>query len=329
MPGSITSNQWTHDQWLSTYAVNFAGAFPRKKRFGSFLCPIVPVTITDGKYDYHDPGDLLQVVNTSRPRGRESNKVHSTVIKKSYTCQSQGLSFDIDDDDLTRMRGSGEETQYKQAKVEELIVKGLLSYDARVLEMLSSVEATTSITNLTSGTAMNNIGSWGTTTVDPFDQLKALRLWFKARAVTHFNKMCFGAYAWEKMANNPLMRDHVRYNSFDELTPEMLLSALRMSDVMSPDDILIVDDSYNAALPGGGMDAKVISGNDVWLFYSKDTPDRYDTSFAKCFNTGGIDYVEKVQSIYVPHEHREVTDVCWMDDMVVASPLSGIRLTIV
>lgn len=328
MAGSITSNQWTHDVWLSTYAVNFASAINRKKRFGSFLCPIVPVTITDGKYDYHDPSDLLQIVDTERPRARESNKVHSTVIKKSYTCQSRGLSFDIDDDDMRRMRGTGEETQYKQSKIEELIVKGLLSYDARVHTMLSAVAPTTSITNLADGTAMPNIGKWGTTTVDPFEQLKALRLWFKSRAITSINKACFGIYAWERMANNPLMRAHVRYNSFDELTPQLLLSALHLEGEMSPDDILIVDDSYNAALPGGGMDAKVFGGNDVWLFYSKDTPDRYDTSFAKCFNTGGENYVEKVQSMPVGHEHREVTDVCWMDDMVIASPLSGLRLTI-
>lgn len=323
------ANQWTHDEWLSNYAVDYSGAFNKSRRIGTFLCPIVPVTITDGKYDYHDPKENMTPADTSRGLGQASTRIHTTVEKRWYSCQSQGLAFEIDDDELARMRGTGEEMAYKQAKVENLINRGLLSYDKRVLDMLeATVTPTTAITNLENGNAIENIGQWSDGSVDPFEQLKALRLWFKARTGLTINKMAFGALAWEKTANNPLMRDHIRYNSIDELTEQLLLTGLRLDRDISPDNVLIVDDGYNAALPGGEMDPRLLAGNDVWLFYSQDTPSLYDPSFAKCFNTGGTSFVSQVQSILIPNLHVEASEVVWMDDPKVTAPLSGMRITV-
>lgn len=323
-----TANQWTHDEWLSDYAVNYSTAFNRQRRVGTFLCPIVPVSITDGKYDYHDPKEDMTPASTSRGLGQASTRIQTTVSKRHYSCQSQGLAFEIDEDELARMRGTGEETAYKQAKVENLINRGLLSYDKRVLDVLESVQATTAITHLETGNALEKIGQWSDGSVDPFEQLKALRLWFKARTGLTINKMGFGALAWERMANNPLMRDHIRYNSIDELTEELLLKGLRLDREMSPDNILIVDDGYNAALPGGEMDARLLAGNDIWLFYSQDTPSQYDPSFAKCFNTAGASFVNQVQSILIPDRHVEASEVVWMDDIQITAPLSGIRIRV-
>lgn len=323
------ANQWTHDEWLSNYAVNYSTVFNKSSRIGTFLCPIVPVTVTDSKYDYHDPKEQMTPLDTARGLAQPSTRIHTTVEKRWYSCQSQGLAFDIDDDELARLRGTGEETAYKQAKVENLINRGLISYDKRVLDMLeATVTPTTAITDLQTYNAMEDIGQWLSGAADPFVQLKALRLWFKARTGLSINKMAFGATAWEALANNPLMRDHIKYNSIDELTPELLLRGLRLDNDMSTDNVLVVEDGYNAALPGGEMDARLLMGNDVWLFYSQDTPSLYDPSFAKCFNTAGSGFVSQVQSILIPNNHVESSEVVWMDDIKVTAPLSGMRIKI-
>jgi hypothetical protein len=268
-----------------------------------FLAPVVPVSTSVGKYKEYTEKNRFFIPDTKRGIGGRATQISFSADDANYNCTPHALDYPVDV--LESMETMQLENMLKEG-ADAVAEIAALAHERDVI--------TAALGALGAGTDSNFVS----TSVDPVDVIDdaILTVLKNARYGSLMSVgVLFGATAWKRFKNSPLVRSRVFMGQKNPATSvsDQQASTLLLGEPEVKTSYMVYDTAAEGVTDAISflLDAKVI------VFARHANPTRRDPSFMKTFRLNGA-YM--VPGTYLRDDGRvEVAKYDWSEDVKVAN----------
>jgi hypothetical protein len=243
---------------LLTYSQGIAGDWAQKNPIANWLAPTVPVVTAKFNYKNYGSGNAFLAIDTRRSMGGSAARLTYTVLDATGVLAENSLETTIDDQE--RRENTESESQLEDIKAKDLTLT-ILNNDLKGL--FAFMKSNVSVTG--------GVGVWNNTAAnDPIAEIDAQRKVVLDATGVMLNRGFIDYTAWLLLKNNKQVLDRIKFTKLGAATLETVSILLA-----SPMEFQI----------GGGALYTDVGGstNNMFLFYSQDSPGQQDPSWIKTF----------------------------------------------
>lgn len=243
---------------LLTYSQGIVGDWAQKNKIAEWIAPTVPVVTEKFNYKNYGSGNAFLSIDTRRSMGGSAARLTYTVSDAWNVLLENSLETTIDD--IERRQNSESESILEQIKTKDLTLT-ILNNDLKGL--FAFMKANTSVTG--------GIGAYsGTSTNDPIADADNLMQTVADTTGVVLNRLFFDLKAWIITKNNPAVKAR--------------MPIVKIVNVSTDDFAGMLAKPVQIEVGGGALYTDVGgSTNNVFLFYSQDSPSQQDPSYIKTF----------------------------------------------
>ena len=272
-----------------------------------FLAPTVSVPIATFSFPNYAKRSGFQTPASARAIGGKSNSVQSDGDLTEVSLKPHGLNDFIDDHEKNQA-GTEFLPQLRQSRVDNLVSQ---ASNARFKETITIINET-----LNSPIASN----WGTSGVNPIEQIDGLLETVSNSTGFLMNNMMFSLTAWRIFRNNADVI--ARFPGMLQISvTEMQTTGFFINPNMK---MTVCDTVFDTKMNATSVKGNAIA-SDVYIFYKNEDNTYYDNSFAKTFRIGG----EVGATVRTSQkDHGELVLVDWTEAIFVNNAAVGKRLAV-
>lgn len=298
---------------LTTLTDYARGIFPdivaKQDPIVQWLAPFTPVSAATGKFKIYSDKNAFQAVNTSRAIGGPAKRLEFLATDGDYNCQPQALEIGIDDHE--RKATGGLESAIEEAKAKTLLTSAAVSHINDVVTALNAAraaDATPAWSVPASGNPVSDIDTQIQAIADDIGMMP-----------TH---VVFGLTAWRWFRNSNAVTARFPNAAAVNVSTEAGAGILLNPAIKIGVTTAIRDGNK----PGTTKATVNMLASNVWIFFSSESPNQYDASFAKTFVTAGSG-IDSVRKYRAESNRSDMLAIDWARDIRVTSSISARRLT--
>jgi hypothetical protein len=289
-----------------------------KNKLAQFIAPTVQVPAMAGYFQRYDDREAFQVLPTDKAPGKSATLVGFNAKGAAYDCTPNALDTVIPSQ-LLEVTDAGAAMTHYQAIMNYLVSVANTNHEYQVFtKVAASIAADSSYG-----------GSWSTAsgssaTVNPFAQLEtAIYDIAKNNGGVFPNKMIVGPNAWIYLKQAYATRGSFMVLPVNDASVKEYIAGLGAGNIQVKIGVMPYGSNMGQATR---TMTGIVSTNDIYLFYSSETPFINDQSAFKTFQFGrGIDNLKT----WVSLDQRDVfAGVDWNIDVQLANKYAIKRITV-